>query len=56
MNLRSSNETEVIGNSEYLPYNIWFNYFMEAQGYPLKSNMLWQDNEGAEIMDKNGKL
>lgn len=30
MNSRSSNETEVIGNSEYLPYNIWFEYFMEA--------------------------
>ena len=32
MNSRSSNETEVIGNSEYLPYNIWFDYFMDAQG------------------------
>jgi hypothetical protein len=52
MNSRSSNETEVIGNSEYLPYNIWFDYFMEAQGYPLKSNILWQDNEGAERMAK----
>ena len=32
MNSRSSNETEVIGNSEYLPFNIWFQCFMEAQG------------------------
>ena len=31
MNSRSSNETEVIGNSEYLPFNIWFQYFMESQ-------------------------
>ena len=37
MNSRSSNETEVIGNSEYLPFNIWFQYFMEAQGYTLDS-------------------
>ena len=29
---------------------------MEAQGYPLKSNVLWKDNEGAERMAKNGKL
>ena len=29
---------------------------MEAQGCPLKSNVLWQDKEGAERMAKNGKL
>ena len=54
MNSRSSNETEVIGNSEYLPYNIWHEYFLEAQGYKLKSNVLYQDNEGAEKIAKNG--
>ncbi len=32
MNSRSSNETEVIGNSEYLPFNIWFTNFLTAQG------------------------
>jgi hypothetical protein len=56
MNSRSSNETEVIGNSEYLPWVIWYEYFMEAQGYPITSNVVWQDNEGAEKMAKNGKL
>ena len=29
---------------------------MNAQGYPLKSNVLWKDNEGADRMAKNGKL
>jgi len=33
MNTRSSTETEVVGNSEYLPKNIYFEMFMEAQGY-----------------------
>ena len=56
MNSQSSTETEVIGNSEYLPYNIWFENFMEAQGYPLSSNIIWQDNEDAERMAKNGKM
>ena len=50
MNSRSSNETEVIGNSEYLPFNIWLQYFMEAQRYTLDINLLWQDNEGAQRM------
>ena len=40
MNSRSSNKTEVIWNSEYLPFNIWFQHFMEAQGYTLDSNLL----------------
>ena len=56
MNSRSSNETEVIGNSEYLPFNIWFQYFMESQGYTLHSNLLWQDNWGAQKMAENGKM
>ena len=57
MNSRSSNETEVIGNSEYLPTNIWHDYFIEAQrGAKLKSNVFYQDNEGAEKMANNGQL
>ena len=30
-NSRNSNESEVIGNSEYLPYNIWYENFLEGQ-------------------------
>ena len=29
---------------------------MEAQGYQLSSNIIWQDNEDAERMAKNGKM
>ena len=50
INSMISNKSEVIGNSDYLPYNIWYEYFLEAQGYPMKSNILWQDNEAAEKM------
>jgi len=39
MNGRSSTETEQIGTSEYLPKNIYFEMFMEGQGYKLKSNI-----------------
>lgn len=48
MNLRSTNETEVIGNSEYLPNNVWHEQFLEVQGFKLKKNTFRQDNEGAE--------
>ena len=36
MNSRSSNESEVIVNSEYLPYNIWYEKLLESKGYPMK--------------------
>ena len=45
MNTRSSTETEVVGTSEYLPKNIYFELFMEAQGYKLQRNVLAEDNE-----------
>ena len=55
MNTRSSTETEVVGTSEYLPKNIFFEMFMEAQGYKLESNVLAEDNESTICMSKNGR-
>jgi len=40
MNSRSSTETEQIGTGEYLPKIIFFELFMEGQGYKLESNIL----------------
>ena len=31
MNSIIPNGLEVIGNNEYLPYNIWYKYFLESQ-------------------------
>ena len=55
MNMRSSTETEEVGTSEYLPKNIYFKMFMEAQGYTLKWNILAEDNESTIRMSKNGR-
>ena len=55
LNTKSSTETEVVGTSDYLPYNIWIMYFMEHQGYKLKNNTLNQDNQSAIKMEKNGR-
>jgi len=41
MNSKSTNETEVIGDSEYLPYAIWVQYFMDEQGRKIKRYILW---------------
>ena len=55
LNTRSSTESELVGVSEYLPYNLWFLMFFEEQGYPIKSNILFQDNESAIKMETNGR-
>ena len=34
---------------------VWARYFLEAQGYYLKDNICYQDNESAMKLEKNGK-
>ena len=53
-NSKSTNETEVIGDSKCLPYAIWVDYIMDEQGRKIKRHILWQDNDGAEKICKNG--
>ena len=55
LNTKSSTEAEVVGLSEYLPYNIWLLHFLEAQGYPIKNNIVYQDNQSAIRMESNGR-
>ena len=55
LNTKSSTEAKVVGVSDYIPYNIWICLFMGAQGYDIKQNILFQDNQSAINMEKNGK-
>ena len=55
LNVKSSTECEIVGVSEYTPFNIWLMMFMEAQGYTLKNNILFQDNQSSIRMEKNGR-
>ena len=55
LNTKSSTEAEVVGVSDYLLFSIWICLFMAAQGYDIKNNILFQDNQSAIKMEKNGK-
>jgi len=55
LNTLSSCETELVGDSEYLPYCVWLLYFMESQGYKMKKRVLHQDNQSTIKMLKNGR-
>ena len=55
LNVKSSTEAELVGVSEYIPYNIWLMMFLEAQGYGIKDNVIYQDNKSAILMETNGR-
>ena len=55
INTRSTCESELVGVSEYLPYNIWTLMFMEHQGYEMTDNVIYQDNKSAILLERNGR-
>ena len=55
LNTKSSTESELVGMSDYLPYNIWWINFLGAQGYKVTNNVIYQDNQSAIRMEKNGR-
>jgi hypothetical protein len=55
LNTRSSTESEVVGADDFMLAICWTRYFMEAQGYQVQDNNLFQDNKSAILLEKNGK-
>lgn len=46
-NNRSTTESELVGVSEYLPYDIWQVNYYKHQGYDILKNIVFQDNKSA---------
>jgi hypothetical protein len=55
LNTRSSKETEIVGADDFTPAFCWTRYFLEAQGYHVQDNVLFQDNKSAILLEQNGK-
>jgi hypothetical protein len=55
LNTRSSTETEIVGGDDFMPASCWTRYFLDAQGYHVQDNVLFQDNKSAILLEKNGK-
>ena len=52
---KSSTEAELVGASKYLPSTIWVQYFLQAQGFPLRRSYFEQDNQSAMRLERNGR-
>ena len=55
LNARSSTESELIGADTAATLMLWTKLFMEAQGYEIKRNIIYQDNKSTILLENNGK-
>ncbi len=55
MNTRSSTESELVGAHDGLPLVLWCRHFIEAQGYTVDHNILYQDNQSTMLLQRNGR-
>ena len=56
LNTGSSTEAELVSIADVLGMMIWCKYFMEAQGYAIENNILYQDNKSTILLAKNGRM
>jgi len=56
LNVGSSTESELVSIADVLGMMMWCKYFMEAQGYTIENNILYQDNKSTILLAKNGRM
>ncbi|KAG7373061.1 reverse transcriptase RNA-dependent DNA polymerase [Nitzschia inconspicua] len=55
INTRNSTEAELLRVNDAMSIILWTRHFLEAQGYTMKENVIYQDNESAILLEKNGR-
>ena len=55
LNTRSSTEAELVGVDDVATLVLWTKLFLEAQGYEIEKNIIYQDNKSAILLEVNGK-
>ena len=53
LNTRSSTDSEVVGFDDAATMILWTKLFMEAQGYKIERNIVYQDNKSAMLLENN---
>jgi Reverse transcriptase (RNA-dependent DNA polymerase) len=56
LNTRSSTEAELVAVNDAMSKILWTRLFLEAQGYTISDNVVYQDNQSAILLENNGKL
>jgi hypothetical protein len=55
LNTRSSTKAELVGVDDGVNLILWTKLFLEAQGYKVEINTVFQDNQSAILLEVNGK-
>jgi hypothetical protein len=55
LNTKSSTEGELVGVSDAMSQILWTRYFLEVQGYSIPDSVVYQDNQSAMLLEKNGR-
>jgi hypothetical protein len=55
LNTKSSTKAEVVGTDDVMPQVLWTLYFLTAQGYKIKDNLVYQDNKSSILLETNGR-
>merc|ERR1712035_109211 len=54
LNTKSSTEAELVGASDFISWTVWLKRVLMCQGFKVKRCLLYQDNESAMKLEKNG--
>ena len=55
INTKSSTESELVAVNDVMPQILWTRYFLESQGYKVHDSVLYQDNQSAMLLERNGR-
>jgi hypothetical protein len=55
LNMQSSTEAELVGVDDAMGMVLWTRLFLEGQGYTVHHTKLYQDNQSAMLLEKNGE-
>jgi hypothetical protein len=55
VNTQSSTESELVGVDDMMSSILWTRYFLKAQGYSVRDNVVFQDNQSSILLERNGK-
>jgi hypothetical protein len=56
LNTTSSTEVELVGVGNTMGLILWTRRFLQAQGYTVSDNVVYQDNQSAMLLENNGQM
>ncbi len=55
LNTRSSTESDIVAVDNLILQILWVHLFLKAQGFAVSSNVLYQDNNSAMLLETSGR-